>query len=91
MAVPAKPLRMTGLTVLHSGSRLIPMRELKVRGMGIQGFLNTTMAAGAETLFRMAGIALLEIIVRLNLVLIIPIGIMILGHGGIEMAEHTMF
>ncbi len=91
MAVPAKPLRMTGLAVLHSGSRLIPMRELKVRGMGIQGFLNTAMAAGAETLFRMAGIALLEIIVRLNLVLIIPIGIMILGHGGIEMAEHTMF
>lgn len=90
MAVSAKPLRMTGLAVLYSGSRLIPMRELKVRGMGIQGFLNTTMAASAEALFRMTGIALFYIIVRLNLVQIIPIGIMILRHGWIEMAEHTM-
>lgn len=58
--------------------------------MGVQRLLDSPVALGTEVMLCMTVLALLQIAVRLNLVLIVPVLIVILGHGVIEMAEHAV-
>jgi hypothetical protein len=90
MAIPAESLRMAGLAVLHPCSCFIAMREQKVLRMGVQGLLNSPMAFGTEVMLCMTVLALLQTAVRLNLMLMVPVLIVILGHGVIEVAEHAV-
>jgi hypothetical protein len=58
--------------------------------MRIQRLLNPPVAPGTEVTLCMTVLALPQIAVRLNPMLIAPVLIVILGHGRIDMAEHAV-